>query len=378
MAVLLLLGGYLWFRPAPTPPQPTPTAPAPELPAPAIPATPGPAASGPGHEFSDLEAALKPLAQGLGNSGNLALRAFKIPALGLDIAYIGQEQSQATGGTLPTGAVVWVVSEGPAQRAGLQVFDVVAAIDGKSVRDDNDLRRLIGDLGPGKHTVRILRSGAARSVELNCPRCESSNKPALAAKPKPQAHAKPVAASPTPLPGPAPKSAAKPETIVPPVKVAVASQRSSIVLAALGLPISRSFWSGESSAGYSRKMQGMLQRTSREVLRLAPKTAEVSQSEFNAWWNESRDHAKSRALCAEADAPKALLTAKMETPPVFSSIESAYWPELQLRLWVCGRQMGYRQLKILSPHHDDEWPFSVELGAETERFLREHREDIAD
>jgi hypothetical protein len=68
----------------------------------------------------------------------------------------------------------------------------------------------------------------------------------------------------------------------------------------------------------------------------------------------------------------------METPPAFSAIESAYWPELQLRLWVCNKQMGYRQLKVLTPNHDDEWPFSVELGAETERFLREHRADLSD
>jgi hypothetical protein len=168
------------------------------------------------------------------------------------------------------------------------------------------------------------------------------------------------------------------EPVVPPVKVAVAAQRPSIVLAALGLPIPRRFWSGESSANYSRKMQGMLQRTSRDILPLAPKAAELSQSEFNAWWNESRDHARSNARCAEADAPKALLTAKMETPPAFSSIESAYWPELQLRLWVCNKQRGYRQLKVLTPNRDDEWPFSVELSAETERFLREHRADIAD
>jgi hypothetical protein len=260
----------------------------------------------------------------------------------------------------------------------MQVFDVVAAIDGQAVRDDNDLRRLIGEMGPGKHTVRIMRSGTGRTVELDCPACEPSHKATLAAKPKPQVHAKPVASLPTLSPSPEPKSAARPESTAPPVKVAVAAQRPGIVLAALGLPISRTFWSGENSASYTRKMQGILQKVSREVLHLAPKPMDLSQSEFNAWWNESRDHARSNARCAEPDAPKALLTAKMQTPPTFSSIESAYWPELQLRLWVCSKQMGYRQLKVLTPNRDDEWPFSVELGAETERFLREHRADIAD
>jgi S1-C subfamily serine protease len=62
---------------------------------------------------------------------------------------VNQQQTQATGGTLPTGAVVWAVSDGPAQQAGMQVFDVVTAIDGQAVRNDDDLRRLIGELGPG-------------------------------------------------------------------------------------------------------------------------------------------------------------------------------------------------------------------------------------
>jgi hypothetical protein len=396
LALLMLIGGYLWFRPAPSPPQVTSTAPAPELPAPANPTVPGLAATGPGNEFSGLAAALKPLAQDLGNSGNLALRAFKVPALGLDIAYVDREQSLSTAGTLPTGAVIWAVSEGPAQHAGMQVFDVVTAIDGQAVRTDNDLRRLIGGMGPGRHKLRILRSGAGQTVELNCPGCEPSHVAPLATKPKPQKLANlgqpsvpaPATSATAASPGPAPKSTSRPEEPAPPsprtetpaspAKTAVAAQRPGIVLAALGLPISRTFWSGENSASYTRKMQGILQKASREVLRIAPKSMDLSQSEFNAWWNESRDHARSNARCAEPDAPKALLSARMETPVTFSSVESAYWPELQLRLWVCSRQMGYRQLKALSPHRDDNWPFSVELGAETERFLREHRTDIAD
>ncbi len=378
MAVLLLIAGYLWFRPAPSPPQITSAAPAQGSSAPANPAVPGPAATGPGNEFSGLEEALKPLTQGLGNAGSLALRAFKIPALALDIAYVGREQSQATGGTLPTGAVVWAVSEGAAQQAGMQVFDVITAIDGQAIRNDSDLRRLIGEMGPGRHKLRILRKGAGQTLEVNCPGCEPGHKAALATKPKPQPPSKLAAIQPTASPSPAPESTARPESVAPPVKVAVAPQRPTVVLAALGLPIPRRFWSGESSASYSRKMQSLLQRASRDILHVAPKSIDISQAEFNAWWNESRDHARSNARCAEADAPRALLTAKMETPPAFSSIESAYWPELQLRLWICSRQTGYRQVKVLTPNRDDEWPFSIELGAETERFLREHRADISD
>ncbi|HYP68828.1 MAG TPA: TIR domain-containing protein [Thiobacillaceae bacterium] len=392
ITLLLMTAGYFWFRPAPPPPQVSSAVPAPG--SVAQPNPPAPGAALPGNEFSNLQNALKPLVQGLASPGSLALRAFKIPALGLDIAYVGAEQAQATGGTLPTGAVVWAVSDGPAQQAGLQVFDVVTAIDGREVRNDKDLRRLIAAMGPGRHSLGILRAGAARKLTVNCPGCEPAHKVAVAsaAPSKPPrssmsseaAAPAPKTSAPTPpshaaVSVPASEAPAAPlKPTPPPVKVAIAAPRPGIVIAALGLPIPRKFWSGENSATYSRKMQGMLQRTTREVLHLAPRAADVSQSEFDGWWNESRDHARSRARCAEPDAPAALLTARMESPPAFSTIESAYWPELQLRLWVCSKQMGYRQLKVLTPNRDDEWPFSVELGAETERFLREHRADVAD
>ena len=392
-AALLLVAGYQWFARDHSPAAPTSAAqPATNAPTTALPTNGSPL---PGNEFSNLEAALKPLALGLGSPANLALRAFKIPALGLDIAYVDAAQSATTGGSLPTGAVVTIVSDGPAQQAGMQVFDVVTAIDGKSLRDDNDLRRLVAEMGPGRHTLGILRAGAARKLTLNCPGCESAHKVAVTVPSKPQATARSSeAAAPATAPKPsvsptppsrvavsatAPETAAEPvKPVPPPVKVATAAPRPAIAVAALGLPIRRSFWSGESSATYTHKMETVLQRTSRDVLRMNPKAIDLSQSEFDAWWNESREHAKSRARCAEADAPKALLSARVQTPPAFSTVESAYWPELQLRLWLCDRQMGFRQAKVLSPRNDDEWPFSVELSAETERFLREHRADLAD
>lgn len=181
LSVLLLIGGYLWFAghpqsvPPPAVPPPTP------MPAPYIatePAAPVPGKAStalPGNQFSDLAAALKPLTQGLSGMGNLALRAFKIPALGLNLVYVEAEQSQATGGTLPAGAVVWEIADGSAQQAGVQTLDVVTSIDGKTVHSANDLRRLIGKMGPGKHTLRILRNGVDLTLELNCPACTPSS-----------------------------------------------------------------------------------------------------------------------------------------------------------------------------------------------------------
>ena len=387
LLVLLLIGGTLWFTLRSQPPSPPASLPTPSVAS--KPAAPVPeaevevaaATSLPGNELTDLAAALKPLT-GLPGTGNLALRAFKIPALGLSLVYVGSEQSQATGGTLPAGAVVWEISDGAAQQAGMQALDVVTAIDGKAVRNDRDLRRLIGDMGPGKHKLRILRNGVGLTLALNCPACE----------PKPAPHANPAQAkSPSPSSQPAPAPLAPPSPapvvtppsaplapVVTPPPVAAKPARPTLAYAALGLPISRSFWSGESRASYTRRIHAGLQQAGSEVLRMDARGLELGQAEFDAWWNESGQHPRSRELCAAPHAPLALLAARVETPTTISSVESAYWPELKLRLFVCANQRIYRQQKTLSPQNDDAWPFSTELNSEIERFLRTYRGDLTE
>jgi hypothetical protein len=377
LLVLLLIGGTLWFTSRPQPASPPaalptpsvaskPTAPVPEAKVEVAAATPLP-----GNEFSDLAAALKPLT-GLSGTGNLALRAFKNPALGLSLVYVGPEQSQATGGTLPAGAVVWEISDGAAQQAGMQALDVVTAIDGKALRNDHDLRQLIVGMGPGKHKLRILRNGVGLTLALNCPACE----------PKPAAHANPAQAkSPSPSSPPAPAPLAPvvtPLPIVTPPPAAAKPARPTLAYAALGLPISRSFWSGETRASYTRRIHASLQQAGHEVLRMDARGLELGQAEFDAWWNESGQHPRSRELCAAPHAPLALLAARVETPTTISSVESAYWPELKLRLFICANQRIYRQQKTLSPQNDDAWPFSTELNSEIERFLRTYHGELTE
>jgi uncharacterized protein YjeT (DUF2065 family) len=154
--------------------------------------------------------------------------------------------------------------------------------------------------------------------------------------------------------------------------------RQTLVYAALGLPTSRSFWSGETRASYTRRMYAGLQQAVREVLQFDGRGLELGQAEFDAWWNESSQHPRSRELCAASNAPLALLAARVETPTTISSVESAYWPELKLRLFVCANQRMYRQQKTLSPQNDDAWPFATEFNGELERYLRTYRSDLAD
>lgn len=177
---------------------------------------------------------------------------------------------------------------------------------------------------------------------------------------------------------PSAPAASKPAEPVARVAVAAEPARATLAYAALGLPIGRSFWSGETRASYTRRIDATLQQAAREVLRMDARSLELGQSEFDTWWDEPGPHPRSRALCSAGPAPLALLAARVETPTTISSVESAYWPELELRLFVCDTQKLYRQQKSLSPQNRDAWPFSTELGSEIERFMRTYRVDLSD
>lgn len=181
----------------------------------------------------------------------------------------------------------------------------------------------------------------------------------------------------SPAPTPAPPTPAAPVASGPP-PAAAKPARPTLAYAALGLPINRSFWSGETRASYTQKMNAVLQHSGRDVLRTDTRALELGQSAFDAWWNEPGQHPRSRELCETSPPPRALLGARLDTPTTFSSVESAYWPELRLRLFVCANQRVYRQQKTLAPHNEDAWPFSVELNSEIERFLRTYRGDLTD
>lgn len=187
-----------------------------------------------------------------------------------------------------------------------------------------------------------------------------------------------VRPAPAPVPALAPAAAATPEASGSRPPVAAKPARPTLAYAALGLPTSRSFWSGETRASYTRRMDAALLQAGHEVLRMEARGLELGQPEFNAWWNEPGQHPRSRELCAASPAPAALLSARVETPMVISTVESAFWPELKLRLFVCANQRIYRQQKTLSPQNDDAWPFASEFNGEVERFLRAYRSDLQD
>ncbi|HEY9099507.1 MAG TPA: hypothetical protein VIN38_11615 [Thiobacillus sp.] len=192
----------------------------------------------------------------------------------------------------------------------------------------------------------------------------------------------------TRLPAPVAPSAPTPQPVVTPVPakpvvsrpppVEPKSARPLIAYAGLGLPGNRDFWESETRTSYTRRLHASLQQAGRDVLHMDTKKLDMDEAAFDAWWNEPAQHPRSRALCAAAYAPRALLAALVEPPTTSSANESAYWPVFKIRLYNCANQRVYRQHKTLSPLNSDAWPFSTELNSEVERFMRTYRADLVE
>jgi S1-C subfamily serine protease len=137
----------------------------------------GPAPADP----SGLEDLLKALGSSAGAldggalGGALGLTVFQALELGLHIAFIPPEQVEAfRAAGLSSGAVVWRVESGLGQAAGIHVGDVVTAINGRKITTQDDLRRAIRGIGPGKSRFLIRRGKETLTVEIDCPTCKAT------------------------------------------------------------------------------------------------------------------------------------------------------------------------------------------------------------
>ena len=93
-----------------------------------------------------------------------------IPGLGLYLVAITPEQAEPfrQAGVSP-GAVIVIVESGLARAAGFQVGDVLAAINGQNITTEDELRRTLRALGPGKSRYLIRRGKETLTVEIDCP-----------------------------------------------------------------------------------------------------------------------------------------------------------------------------------------------------------------
>jgi len=75
-----------------------------------------------------------------------------------------------------SGAIITsVVKESPADKAGLKRGDLVVAVDGKSIKDSNELKNFIGSLAPNKLAkLTIIRDGKEQVVGIKLAELENS------------------------------------------------------------------------------------------------------------------------------------------------------------------------------------------------------------
>jgi serine protease Do len=88
--------------------------------------------------------------------------------IGVGIAEVTKDVAEPLGLDKPAGALVRSVEQGgPADRAGLQVGDIILEFDGKQIERSSDLPRIVGGTKPGaKVTIKLWRQGATRDVAV--------------------------------------------------------------------------------------------------------------------------------------------------------------------------------------------------------------------
>jgi serine protease Do len=88
--------------------------------------------------------------------------------IGVVIQEVTRELAESFGLARPEGALVNAVEKGgPAEKAGVEVSDIIVKFDGKGVASSSDLPRIVGATRPGsKVAMQVWRKGAARELTV--------------------------------------------------------------------------------------------------------------------------------------------------------------------------------------------------------------------
>ncbi|SFF69480.1 serine protease DegQ [Duganella sp. CF458] len=88
--------------------------------------------------------------------------------IGVESQEITPELAHSFGLDRDSGAIIaGVVRNGPADKAGIKPGDILLSVDGKAVKDTNEMLNLIAQLSPGgQSTMRILRKSRESDLQL--------------------------------------------------------------------------------------------------------------------------------------------------------------------------------------------------------------------
>jgi serine protease Do len=102
--------------------------------------------------------------------------------IGVGIAEVTKDVAEPLGLPKAVGALVRSVeANGPADRGGLEVGDIILKFDGKSIEKASDLPRIVGSTKPGaKIALQVWRKGESRDLQLTVGEMESERAPRAA------------------------------------------------------------------------------------------------------------------------------------------------------------------------------------------------------
>jgi membrane-associated protease RseP (regulator of RpoE activity) len=128
-----------------------------------------------GEKWGDWAEKLEDLGGGRGfysSPGVFALVAGK-PKLGVQLTETTPELREHLGGSEDAGVLVSKILPGtPAEKAGIQVGDLIVAIDGEQVVDASEIVRELRNKDGETFPVEVIRDGRSRTIEVTIPEQE--------------------------------------------------------------------------------------------------------------------------------------------------------------------------------------------------------------